>query len=179
MKRKMLAILCTVSTITFAGTTLVSANSETKTKESNSYEVPLANSITNDTQNKFNDIKQRSYYFYDMIPDYFEVQDFMRTIYGDDYINSSPQYRFLTLSKEYFDKYYKTNDINDLDYAITYLFDHYQSVGQQHAYHVNYRTRANQQRAYIPSNFIKDQTDTGKFMMEVTRLVDQSKWGLL
>ena len=173
MKRKMLMILFTISTITLAGTTLASAHSETKHK--NSYEVRQANDFNVDTIDTFNDIKQRSYYFYDMIPDYFEVQDFMKTIYGDDYVNNSPQYRFLTLSKEYFDKYYRTNDINDLDYAITYLFDHYQSVGNQHSYHVNYRIRANQQRAYVPSNFIKDKTDTGNFMMEVTRSVDQQR----
>lgn len=175
MKRKMLAILCTVSTITFAGTTLVSANSEAKTKESNSYEVPLANSITNDTQDTFSDIRQRSYYFYNMIPDYFEVQEFMKTIYGDEYVNNSWQRYYLTLAKEDFDTYYRTNDINDLDFAITNLHGHHMSVGNQHSYHVNYRIRSNQQRAYVPSTFNKDAVDIGNFMMEVTHLVDQQK----
>lgn len=166
MKRKMLVILCMICIINLSSVISTSGVSETKVQTNTKQD----NSLDFTTFDTFNDVKQRSYYFYDMITDYFEVQDFMRSIYGNAYIDNSPQYRFLTLAKKYFDRYYETNDINDLDYGITYLFDHHVSVGNFQSYHVNYRIRSNTQRSYVPSTFNKDQFDIGEFMSYVSHL---------
>lgn len=168
MKQKMLTLLCTVFIINLPGVVLASADSEVETKDS--YEVRQANDLNFNTFDTLNDAKQRSYYFYDMISDYFEVQDFLRGVYGDAFMNDSYQYRYLTLAKKYFDKYYETNDINDLDFGITYLYDHHASVGAQNSYHVNYRITSNSKREYVPSNFNKDKTDIADFMIYVMNI---------
>ena len=159
MKRKMLTVLCVIFIFNLPGTVLASTDLEVETKA-------LTNS--NDLNvSTFSDMKQRSYYFYDMIPDYFEVQDFMREIYGDEVVDNSYQYYFLKLAKENFDKYYRTNNINDLDLAITYLYDHHGSVGIYTSYDVNYKITSNDKRAYVPSTFGKDKKDIGDFMMDI------------
>ena len=166
MKRKMFAALCMVFTINLPGLVSTSATTETKVPTN----MKQNNNLNLNAFDTFNDVKQRSYYFYDMISDYFEVQDFMRDIYGDSFIDSSPQYRYLTLAKKYFDRYYETNDTNDLDYGINYLYDHFLSVGVYEGFHVNYKITANEKRAYVPSNFSKDRFDTGEFMVYVGNL---------
>lgn len=167
----MLTLLCTAFMVNLSSVSLASEELETETKvlvdKKEFYETKQMNKLHFDTLNY---AKQRSFYFYDMIPDYFEVQSFLRDIYGDTFIDNSYQYKFLTQSKENFDKYYRTNDINDLDLAMTYLYDHHASVGNYESYHVNYKITSNQKRAYVPSNFTKDRSDITEFMLYVMNL---------
>lgn len=165
MKRKMVAVLCSIFIINLSSGVLASAELDTGTKDFNELRQANASTI-----NPF-DAKQRSYYFYNMIPDYFDAQDFLRGIYGNEEINKSPQFTLLTKSKQNFDKYYETNDIEYLELAIVYLQDHHVSVGNHATYHVHYRIASNERRAYVPSNFNKDKGDILEFHRSLIGMV--------
>ena len=121
--------------------------------------------------NSYNYERERSYYFYDMLQDYFKVQAEMRRIYGDQMLESTYAYKFATLAQNDFDRYYQTDDIKDLESAMANMYNHHVSIGKHSSFDLNYRIASNNLRAYVPSSFSKDNSDIIDFFLHILDIV--------